>query len=53
MTFDIATVTITCSSGTYVRSLAHELGEQIGIPALAMRIVRDRVGTYKLRGAGK
>jgi tRNA pseudouridine55 synthase len=53
MTFDIATVSITCSSGTYVRSLAHELGEQLGIPALAMRIVRTRVGTYKLRGAKK
>jgi tRNA pseudouridine55 synthase len=51
MSFDIATITIQCSSGTYVRSLANELGEQLGIPALAMRIVRTRVGTYKIRSA--
>jgi len=53
MTFDIATVSIHCSSGTYVRSLAHELGEQLGVPALAMRIIRTRVGKYKLRGSEK
>ncbi len=53
MSFDVATVSIHCSSGTYVRSIAHELGGQLGIPALAMRIIRTRVGKYKLRGAVK
>ncbi len=53
MSFDIATVSIHCTSGTYVRSLANELGEQLGIPALAMRIQRTRVGKYKVRGAEK
>lgn len=53
MSFDIATVSIHCSSGTYVRSLANELGEQLGIPALAMRIQRTRVGKYKVRGSEK
>ncbi len=51
--FDLATISITCSSGTYVRSLAHELGEKLGVPALAARIVRTRVGKWKLRGAEK
>jgi tRNA pseudouridine55 synthase len=51
MTFDIATISIHCSSGTYVRSLANELGEQLGIPALAMRILRTRVGKYKVRSS--
>jgi len=53
MSFDIATIKIHCSSGTYVRSLANELGEQIGIPALAMRILRTRVGKYKVRSSDK
>jgi len=53
ISFDIATVSIHCSSGTYVRSIAHELGERMGMPALAMRILRTRVGKYKIRGALK
>jgi len=51
MTFDVATISIHCSSGTYVRSLANELGEYLGIPALAMRILRTRVGKYKVRSS--
>jgi len=51
MSFDVATLSIRCSSGTYVRSLANELGEKIGIPALAMKIVRTRVGKYKIKQA--
>jgi len=53
LSFDIATLQIHCSSGTYVRSLAYELGGQLGIPALAMCILRTRVGKYKVRGAEK
>jgi tRNA pseudouridine55 synthase len=49
LSFDVATVSVHCSSGTYVRSLAHELGEHLGVPALAMRIVRTRVGKWKMR----
>ncbi|KKS28134.1 MAG: hypothetical protein UV60_C0011G0028 [Parcubacteria group bacterium GW2011_GWA2_43_11] len=53
MTFDVATINVRCSSGTYVRSLANELGEQIGIPALAMRILRTRVGKYSVKSSTK
>ncbi len=53
MSFDVATITIHCSSGTYVRSLAQELGEQLGMPALAMRILRTRVGKYKIKASQK
>jgi len=45
-TFDIATISIRCSSGTYIRSIAQGLGEKIGIPALALKIVRTKVGEY-------
>jgi len=53
LSFDVATITICCSSGTYVRSLANELGEQLGVPALALRILRTRVGAFKVRNSVK
>ncbi len=53
MSFDVATINVHCSSGTYMRSLANELGEHIGVPALAMRILRTRVGKYKVRNSVK
>jgi tRNA pseudouridine55 synthase len=42
----IASFKIKCSSGTYVRGIANSLGEKIGIPALAYRIKRIKVGRY-------
>lgn len=36
------------SSGTYIRSLAHEMGEMLGTSACAFFIKRTRVGEYKL-----
>jgi len=45
-TFDIATISVHCSSGTYIRSIAQGLGEKIGIPTLALKIVRTKVGEY-------
>jgi len=44
--FPAATITISCSSGTYARSIAHSLGEELGIPALALHILRTQVGEY-------
>lgn len=46
--FPTATCTITCSSGTYVRSICHELGEALGCGAIATSIKRTRIGTYTL-----
>ncbi|MCC6323714.1 hypothetical protein IT400_02890 [Candidatus Nomurabacteria bacterium] len=39
---------IACSSGTYVRVIAHELGERLGAGALAMHIKRTKIGDYKI-----
>ncbi len=36
------------SSGTYIRSLAHEMGKKLGTCALAYSIKRTRVGEYKI-----
>ena len=43
----LITFTVDVSSGTYMRSLAEKLGESLGVPALAYRIKRTRVGEYK------
>ncbi|PSO44923.1 MAG: hypothetical protein BRC22_01695, partial [Parcubacteria group bacterium QH_9_35_7] len=36
------------SSGTYIRSIAHEIGKKLNIGALSLRIVRTRIGDHKL-----
>lgn len=49
--FPVARLTFTCSSGTYMRGLAHMIGQSIGIPALAFSIRRTHIGTYSLDDA--
>lgn len=44
--FYIADFKVKCSSGTYVRAIANDLGSQIGIPGLAYRINRLKIGRY-------
>lgn len=39
------------SSGTYIRSLARSIGEQLGTGAYCTQIVRTRIGRYKLSEA--
>jgi tRNA pseudouridine55 synthase len=46
--FLIASFRITASSGTYMRSIAHDMGRHIGLPALAFSIKRTRIGDYTL-----
>ena len=52
-TFKTATCRIHCSSGTYVRSLAHKLGMELGCGAIALDILRTKVGIYTVRGSIK
>lgn len=46
--FVAATVKIECTSGTYARSIAHGLGKELGCPALALHILRTKVGEYSV-----
>ena len=41
------TLRVSCGSGVYVRSIAHDLGKKLGIPALALNIKRTKVGSFK------
>jgi tRNA pseudouridine55 synthase len=44
-------VEITVSSGTYIRSIAHELGQALGCGAILSRLRRTRVGEYSIADA--
>jgi tRNA pseudouridine55 synthase len=46
-TFPLATFTITCSSGTYVRGLADELGKELGCGAITLDILRTQLGEFE------
>lgn len=46
--FTIAKLHVHCSSGTYVRSIAHELGKSLGTGAIALNIKRTKIGSYSL-----
>ncbi|NCU28420.1 MAG: hypothetical protein EOM85_01985 [Candidatus Moranbacteria bacterium] len=45
--FFIASLTIKCSTGTYVRGIANSIGENIDIPTLAWSIKRTQIGRFK------
>lgn len=47
-TFYIGEFKIKASSGTYVRSLADNIGENLGIFALAFHIKRTKIGNYAI-----
>ncbi len=49
--FPCVTIKVSCSSGTYMRSIAHALGKELGVPALALHILRTQVGDYKVENA--
>lgn len=42
---------IACSSGTYVRSLARDIGEDLGCGAVLTELVRTRIGPYSVENA--
>ncbi|MFA6161401.1 MAG: tRNA pseudouridine(55) synthase TruB [Patescibacteria group bacterium] len=42
---------VSCSSGTYIRSLAHDFGEKLGCGAYLTELRRTRVGEFKVEDA--
>ena len=44
----LLTVDVTCSKGTYIRSIAHDLGQQLGCGAHLSDLVRTRTGPFTL-----
>lgn len=42
-------VKMACSSGTYIRSLAHDLGKDLGVDGILAGLLRTRIGSYELK----
>jgi tRNA pseudouridine55 synthase len=44
-------MTVSCSSGTYIRSLAHDIGQALGSGAYLTKLIRTQIGPFKLSAA--
>lgn len=44
----IVSMLVTCSTGTYIRSLCHDIGQELGCGAYASSIKRTMVGDYHI-----
>lgn len=49
----VATIRFHVASGTYIRSLAEELGSRIGYPATLQNLRRTQIGDYRIEDAEK
>jgi len=45
------TFRVTCSKGTYIRSIAHDMGQVLGVGAYLTGLVRTAIGPHLLRDA--
>ncbi len=46
--YNIISIKVNCTSGTYMRTLANSIGEKVGIPALALNIKRTKIGKFTI-----
>lgn len=53
MTYDFPTlrIKISCSTGTYIRTLAHDIGQKLGTGAYCSELERTRIGIYLVNEA--
>ncbi len=42
---------VVCSTGTYIRSLAHDMGKELGCGAYLSSLCRTRIGNFKIKDA--
>lgn len=45
------TIHVICSAGTYIRTLAEDIGKKLGTGAYVKGLIRTRVGEYKIESA--
>lgn len=50
---DLAAARIVCSKGTYIRSLAHDLGQRLGTGAYLQSLRRTAIGEFRVENAMK
>lgn len=44
----VLSLRVHCSTGTYIRSIARDLGQMLGLPACLSSLLRERVGSFDL-----
>lgn len=49
--FPFVTFTVGCSKGTYIRSLAHDIGQELGVGAYLTNLRRTKIGEYSIHDA--
>ena len=47
----LVTMRVRCSKGTYIRTLCHDLGQELGTGAAMEHLLRTRVGQFRLENA--
>lgn len=53
MELPVIRFTVTCSKGTYIRTLCHDIGEKLGCGGCMESLMRTRVGRFKLESSYK
>lgn len=51
--YPVVKIRVNCSSGTYIRSLANELGKKLGTGAFLLSLKRTGVGDFKIKDSIK
>lgn len=49
--FPLVSFTVGCSKGTYIRSLAHDIGQELGVGAYLTQLRRTKIGDYSVEDA--
>lgn len=47
----LVSFTVGCSKGTYIRSLAHDIGQELGVGAYLTQLRRTKIGDYAIENA--
>jgi len=51
LVFPVVEVKVSCGKGTYIRSLAYDIGKDLGMGATVVKLIRNRVGLYLLENS--
>lgn len=49
--FPLVSFIVGCSKGTYIRSLAHDIGQELGVGAYLTQLQRTKIGNYTMEKA--
>ena len=49
----LLTIEISCSSGTYIRSIARDFGKKLGCGAVLTKLKRTKIGDFDVKNANK